>query len=86
LLECLTQFVENQNNHPEKSGIANSTTYRKENGRKIDSSRNYKLVRETDDLDIFHLYVEITKGQNLGKFIVFHFLHMSVTSFSSTFF
>ncbi|CAF4825447.1 unnamed protein product [Rotaria sp. Silwood1] len=68
LLEGLTEFVQNENNHPEKSGIANSTIYRKPNGRKIDSSRNYKLVREADDLNIFHLYVEITKGQNRDHF------------------
>ncbi|CAF4048437.1 unnamed protein product [Rotaria sordida] len=68
LLEGLTEFVQNKNNHPEKSGIANSTIYRKANGRKIDSSRNYKLVREADGLDIFHLYVEITKGLNRGHF------------------
>ncbi len=73
LLEGLTEFVENENNHSAKSGIANSTIYRKGNGRKIDSSRSYKLVREADDLDIFNLYVEITKGRNLGKFVVFHF-------------
>jgi hypothetical protein len=73
LLEGLIKFVEDEVNHPEKSGIANSTTYRKQNGRKIDSSRNYKLVREADDVDIFHLYVEITKGSNRGNFVIFHF-------------
>jgi hypothetical protein len=73
LLEGLTEFVLNENNQPEKSDIANSTIYRKANGRKIDSSRIYKFVREADDLDIFHLYVEITKGQSRGKFVVLHF-------------
>ncbi|CAF1192514.1 unnamed protein product [Rotaria magnacalcarata] len=68
LLEGLTQFVENETDYPEKPGIANSTIYKKGNGRKIDSSRNYKLVREADDIDVCHLYVEITKGRNLGHF------------------
>jgi hypothetical protein len=78
LLESLIDFVENKNDHPEKSGIANSTLYKKPNGRKIDSLRNYKLVREADDLEIFNLYVEITKGQNRGKLILVHFsLHIN---------
>ena len=73
LLEGLINFVENERNRPTKSVISNSTTYRKEGGRKIDSSRNYELVREDDELEIFHLYVEITKGNRRGMLILIHF-------------
>ena len=73
LLTGLINFVENERNRPTKSGISNSSTYRKEGGRKIDSSRNYKLVHEYDELEIFHLYVEITKGDRRGMLILIHF-------------
>ena len=73
LLENLIDFVENESNHPTQSGIDHSRIYRKQNGRKIDSSRNYKLVREDDDHEVFHLYVEITKGPDRGKLILVDF-------------
>ncbi|CAF1115950.1 unnamed protein product, partial [Didymodactylos carnosus] len=36
--------------------------------RTLEDSGYYKLVREADDSEIFHLYVEITKGRNRGHF------------------
>lgn len=65
LLEQLKKFVQDPNNRPEKDGIINGTLYKKENGRQIDSTRRYYLVKE-ENLNEFNLYVKITKGRNLG--------------------
>jgi hypothetical protein len=66
LLEQLKKFVQDPNNRPEKDGIVNGTLYKKENGRQIESTRRYYLVKE-ENLNEFNLYVKITKGRNLGK-------------------
>ena len=66
LLENLKKFVQDPKNHPTNDGITNGTLYKKENGKQIDSTRRYYLVKE-ENLNEFNLYVKITKGRNLGK-------------------
>ncbi|CAF3461655.1 unnamed protein product [Rotaria socialis] len=66
LLDNLLDFVQDINNRPKESGVDHGTLYKKPNGRQIDSSRRYYLVREPDSTE-FNLYVRITKGRNLGK-------------------
>jgi hypothetical protein len=65
LLEQLKNFVQDPTNRPENDGIANGILFKKENGRQIDSTRQYYLVKEKN-LNEFNLYVKITKGRNLG--------------------
>ncbi|CAF2977241.1 unnamed protein product, partial [Rotaria sp. Silwood2] len=64
LLENLIKFVHNINNRPTEDGIDHGKLYKKANGRQIDSSRRYYLVKEPN-LDEFNLYAKITKGRNL---------------------
>ncbi|CAF5112444.1 unnamed protein product, partial [Rotaria sp. Silwood1] len=54
-----------------KDGVHNETLYKKENGRQIDPTRRYYLVKEKN-LDEFNLYVKITKGRNLGFYRVYN--------------
>ncbi|CAF3193130.1 unnamed protein product [Rotaria sp. Silwood2] len=70
LLENLIKFVHNINNRPTEDGIDHGKLYKKANGRQIDSSRRYYLVKEPN-LDEFNLYAKITKGRNLGYYRVF---------------
>jgi len=66
LLENLIKFVQDINNRPTADGVDHGMLYKKANGRQIDSSRRYYLVKEPN-LDEFNLYAKITKGRNLGK-------------------
>ncbi|CAF4802321.1 unnamed protein product [Rotaria magnacalcarata] len=72
LLEQLKNFVQDPTNRPEKDGIANGILFKKENGRQIDSTRRYYLVKEKN-LNEFNLYVKITKGRNLGLYRVYNY-------------
>ncbi|CAF4145245.1 unnamed protein product [Rotaria sordida] len=67
LLGNLIKFVQDINNRPTKDGVENGTLYKKANGRQIDSSRRYYLVKEPN-LNEFNLYAKITKGRNLGYY------------------
>ncbi|CAF4423256.1 unnamed protein product, partial [Rotaria magnacalcarata] len=55
LLDNLLDFVQDINNRPKESGVDHGTLYKKPNGRQIDSSRRYYLVREPDSTE-FNLY------------------------------
>ncbi|CAF2510414.1 unnamed protein product [Rotaria sp. Silwood2] len=66
LLENLIKFVQDINNRSTKDGVENGTLYKKVNGRQIDSSRRYYLVKEPN-LNEFNLYAKITKGRNLER-------------------
>ncbi|CAF2685638.1 unnamed protein product [Rotaria sp. Silwood2] len=66
LLENLIKFVHDINNRPTEDGIDHGKLYKKANGRQIDSSRRYYLVKEPN-LDEFNLYAKITKGRNLVR-------------------
>ncbi|CAF5224151.1 unnamed protein product, partial [Rotaria magnacalcarata] len=55
LLDNLLDFVQDINNRPKESGVDDGTLYKKPNGRQIDSSRRYYLVREPDSTE-FNLY------------------------------
>ncbi|CAF4117369.1 unnamed protein product, partial [Rotaria sp. Silwood1] len=46
LLENFKKFAQDPNNRPAKDGVHNGTLYKKENGRQIDSTRRYYLVKE----------------------------------------
>lgn len=74
LLENLVKFIQDTSNRPNEQGVKNGTVYKKPNGRHIDSSRRYYLVKEPDT-DEFNLYVKITKGRNLGKSLINIFLY-----------
>lgn len=78
LLTNLIQFVQDINSRPTKDGVDNGTLYRKANGRQIDSSRRYYLVKEPN-LDDYNLYAKITKGRNLGKYFVYYFIYVKFT-------
>ncbi|CAF1327114.1 unnamed protein product [Rotaria sordida] len=70
LLENLIKFVQNVNNRPIQDGVDHGTLYKKPNGRQIDSSRRYYLVKEPN-LDEFNLYAKITKGRKLGYYRIY---------------
>ncbi|CAF1476082.1 unnamed protein product, partial [Rotaria sp. Silwood1] len=70
LLENLIKFMQDVNNRPTQDGIDHGTLYKKSNGRQIDSSRRYYLVKESN-LDEFNLYAKITKGRNLGYYRIY---------------
>ena len=46
LLENILKFVQDCNNRPTSDGVDHGTVYKKPNGRQIDSSRRYSLVKE----------------------------------------
>lgn len=75
LLENLLDFVRDITNRPTESGIDHATLYKKPNGRQIDSSRRYYVVKESDSNE-FNLYVKITKGRNLGKSLVYYLIYL----------
>jgi hypothetical protein len=78
LLENLIKFVQDISNRPTSDGVDHGMLYKKANGRQIDSSRRYYLVKEPN-LDEFNLYAKITKGRNLGKsFFIILFIWSSL--------
>jgi hypothetical protein len=78
LLENLIKFVQDINNRLIQDGVDHGTLYKKPNGRQIDSSRRYYLVKEPN-LDEFNLYAKITKGRKLGKSVVYYFIYVKFT-------
>ncbi|CAM4842605.1 unnamed protein product [Rotaria magnacalcarata] len=70
LLKNLIQFVQNINNRPTQDDVQHGTLYKKSNGRQIDSSRRYYLVKEPN-LNEFNLYAKISKGRNLGFYRIY---------------
>ncbi|CAF4442567.1 unnamed protein product, partial [Rotaria magnacalcarata] len=70
LLKNLIQFVQNINNRPTQDNVQHGTLYKKSNGRQIDSSRRYYLVKKPN-LNEFNLYAKISKGRNLGFYRIY---------------
>jgi hypothetical protein len=68
------EFVEDIDNRPTSDGVDHGTLYKKANGRQIDSSRRYYLVKELNR-DEFNLYVRTTKGRNLGKSFLYYLIY-----------
>jgi hypothetical protein len=70
LHDRLVEFIQDKNNWPDITavGLASRTVFKKANGQQIDSSRRYSAVRDSLAPDQIDLYVQITKGRNLGKF------------------
>ncbi|CAF5140068.1 unnamed protein product, partial [Rotaria sp. Silwood1] len=68
LHDRLVEFIRDKNNWPDANSVGplGGQVFKKPNGQQIDSSRRYLAVR--DSADHIDLYVQITKGRNLGRF------------------
>ncbi len=73
LHDRLVEFLQDENNWPDANSVGSSAgnVFKKPNGQQIDSSRRYLAVRDSDDH--IDLYVQITKGRNLGNYFQYEY-------------